>query len=113
MLNEKLKKHIKKCPSVKQAQSLSAQPYYRKGINCGCANELEGVKEEEDVSSELKRKAVYSMTAFQFTSLLNKLMAVHQAICSDIPDSYKAPMACGMWIKGEVDRYETLFPWII
>ena len=97
VLKENLGGHVKRCPLLKQAQSLSLQPFYQKGINAG--NE-----EEENVSSEMKRSAVYSMTVTQFCKLINKIESVHASTCKDILESYKVPEACNMWIKREVDR---------
>ncbi|KAJ6404040.1 hypothetical protein OIU84_012270 [Salix udensis] len=99
VLKENLGGHVKRCPLLKQAQSLSLQPFYQKGINAG--NEEE---EEDNVSSEMKRSAVYSMTVTQFCKLINKIESVHASTCKDILESYKVPEACNMWIKREVDR---------
>ncbi|KAJ6334330.1 hypothetical protein OIU76_008174 [Salix suchowensis] len=98
VLKENLGGHVKRCPLLKQAQSLSLQPFYQKGINAG--NE----EEEDNVSSEMKRSAVYSMTVTQFCKLINKIESVHASTCKDILESYKVPEACNMWIKREVDR---------
>ncbi|KAJ6710662.1 TRNA:M(4)X MODIFICATION ENZYME TRM13-like protein [Salix koriyanagi] len=89
---------LRDVPLLKQAQSLSLQPFYQKGINAG--NE----EEEDNVSSEMKRSAVYSMTVTQFCKLINKIESVHASTCMDILESYKVPEACNMWIKREVDR---------
>ncbi|KAL9360253.1 hypothetical protein Peur_048376 [Populus x canadensis] len=43
VLKENLESHVKRCPLLKQAQSLSLQPFYQKGINAGKEEE-----EEED-----------------------------------------------------------------
>ncbi|CAK7348513.1 unnamed protein product [Dovyalis caffra] len=97
VLNQNLDGHVKRCPLLKQAHSLSLQPFYQKGINAG--------KEEEDsVSSEMKRSAVYSMTVIEFCELINKIESLHASICKDIWESYKVPEACNRWIKREVDR---------
>ncbi|KAJ6729317.1 hypothetical protein OIU85_020257 [Salix viminalis] len=98
VLKENLGGHVKRCPLLKQAQSLSLQPFYQKGINAG--NE----EEEDNVSSEMKRSAVYSMTVTQLCKLINKIESVHASTCKDILESYKVPEACNMWIKREVDR---------
>lgn len=101
VLKENLESHVKRCPLLKQAQSLSLQPFYQKGINAGKEEEEE---EEDNVSSEMKRSAVYSMTVTQFCKLINKIESVHASTCKDIWESYKVPEACNMWIKREVDR---------
>lgn len=100
MLKENLEGHIKRCPLIKQVQSLTLQPFYQKGINAG---------EEEDpdlnyVASELKRNAVYSLTAPEFYKLIGKVESFHALICKDIRDSFKVPEACGIWIKREIGR---------
>ncbi|KAL3604529.1 hypothetical protein D5086_005388 [Populus alba] len=100
VLKENLESHVKRCPLLKQAQSLSLQPFYQKGINAGKEEE----EEEDNVSSEMKRSAVYSMTVTQFCKLINKIESVHASTCKDIWESYKVPEACNMWIKREVDR---------
>lgn len=80
---------------------MTLQPFYQKGVNAG-----RGEEEEEDVdnvSSETKRAALYSMSVPEFFKLIEKIESVHGLICKDISDSYKMPEACNMWIKGEVD----------
>lgn len=120
MLKENLEGHIKRCPLIKQVQSLTLQPFYQKGINAG---EEEDQEEEQItnisnlalpnkpasgtldyVASEFKRNSVYSMTVPEFYELIGKIESVHALICKDIRDSYKIPEACGIWIKREVDR---------
>lgn len=98
VLKENLESHVKRCPLLKQAQSLSLQPFYQKGINAG------EEEEEDNVSSEMKRSAVYSMTVAQFCKLIKKIESVHASTCKDIWESYKVPEACNKWIKREVDR---------
>ncbi|XP_021611493.1 tRNA:m(4)X modification enzyme TRM13 homolog isoform X1 [Manihot esculenta] len=96
VLQENLEGHVKRCPLLKQTQSLSLQPYYQKGINAG--------KEEDNaITSEMKRIAVYSMTVSEFYELIKKIESIHATICDDISESYKIPEACNMWIKREVD----------
>ncbi|XP_065859839.1 tRNA:m(4)X modification enzyme TRM13 [Euphorbia lathyris] len=97
VLKENLDWHVKRCPLLKQQMSLSTQPFYQKGINAG-------KEEDDDITSEMKRKAVYSMTVAEFCKLIGKIESVHASICKDIPESYKIPEACSMWIKREVDR---------
>ncbi|PSS06067.1 TRNA:m(4)X modification enzyme like [Actinidia chinensis var. chinensis] len=55
------------------------------------------------ITSEMKRNAVYNMTATELSKLISKIQAVHSSICTDIQDSYKIPQACGVWINREVD----------
>ncbi|XP_038897016.1 tRNA:m(4)X modification enzyme TRM13 homolog isoform X1 [Benincasa hispida] len=108
VLRENLEGHVKRCPLLKQTQSLAVQPFYQKGINAGEEDLLSS--EESDsglsdcISSEMKRNIVYGMSGPQFHRLLGKIRALHDLICKDIQDSYKIKEACNMWIKGEIDR---------
>ncbi|EOX95394.1 Methyltransferases isoform 1 [Theobroma cacao] len=111
VLQENLEGHVRRCPLLKQVQSLSTQPFYQKGVNAGKDDEQ---KEPEtliptsgsfdNVTSEMKRNALYSLNISQFFDLIRKIESVHAQICKDIKDSYKIPEACGIWIKREVDR---------
>lgn len=85
---------------MKQVQSLSVQPYYQKGVNAG--KDGDG---EDDVTSEMKRNAVYGMDVTAFRNLIKKIEWVYGLICDDIRDSFKIPEACSMWINREIDRY--------
>ncbi|CAB4271841.1 unnamed protein product [Prunus armeniaca] len=123
VLKENLEGHVRRCPLLKQVQSLTLQPFYQKGINAGKeedqeeletfrpegADDLESSNDPEsgsldNILSEMKRNAVYSMTVLDFYKLIEKIEHVHESICKDIQDSYKVPEACGIWIKREVDR---------
>lgn len=118
MLKENLDWHVKRCPLLKQVQSLTLQPFYQKGINAGRDNDDEEEEKVEDlvainkpgsesldnISSEMKRRAVYGMSAPDFCKLIEKIEAVHGLICKDIRDSYKMPEACNVWMKREIDR---------
>lgn len=123
MLEENLEGHLRRCPLLKQVESLTHQPFYQKGINAGQEEdqqEIEAVSSErvEDsalpdepksgefnyILSEMKR-TVYSMSLRDFYKLVEKIESVHKSICKDICESYKVPEACGMWINREVDRY--------
>ncbi|CAI0469794.1 unnamed protein product [Linum tenue] len=97
VLTENLESHVKRCPFMKQARTLSLQPYYCKGINAGKG------EVEDDVSSEMKRHAVYRMSIAEFYKLTEKVQHVHASICDDIRESYKMPEACNMWINREID----------
>uniref|UniRef100_A0A7N0USM8 tRNA:m(4)X modification enzyme TRM13 n=1 Tax=Kalanchoe fedtschenkoi TaxID=63787 RepID=A0A7N0USM8_KALFE len=101
VLEQNLEAHVRKCPLVKQVKSLAEQRYYQKGINGG---DWAGEVRQTIVSSETKRTAVYNMSVAQFSDLLRRIEAVYASICGDIGESYKVPEACGLWIKGEVDR---------
>lgn len=113
MLEENLESHLNRCPLLKQTQSLSRQPFYRKGINAGSDDDEE--KEEKSKSdcvftSEMKRSAVYSMAVPYFLDLIGKIKSVHADVCSTIPDSYRIPEACSIWTNREVDKYSlTIF----
>lgn len=99
VLKENLEGHVKRCPFVKQIESLTLQPYYQKGINSANAEE----EVEEIITSEFKRNAVLSMSLAQFSQLILKIHSLHQSICRHIRDSYKLPEACGIGIKRQVD----------
>ncbi|XP_002515211.2 tRNA:m(4)X modification enzyme TRM13 [Ricinus communis] len=96
VLKENLEGHIKRCPLLKQTQSLSLQPFYQKGINAG-------KEDDDDITSEMKRNAVYSMTVSEFYKLIKKIESIHASLCNDILESFKLPEACNMWIKREID----------
>lgn len=115
MLEENLESHLNRCPLLKQAQSLSSQPFYQKGINAGRDDEEEE-REEEDMApqdstftSEMKRNAVYAMPVPKFSELIAKIKSVHASICNSIPDSFKIPEACSIWTNREIDKYSTKF----
>ncbi|XP_050378772.1 uncharacterized protein LOC126796045 [Argentina anserina] len=123
VLEENLEGHLRRCPLLKQLESLTHQPFYQKGINAGTEEdpqELEVVTSEtvEDsalavdepksgeliyILSEMKR-TVYGMSVPDFYRLVEKIECVHKSICKDIYESCKVPEACGMWVKREVDR---------
>ncbi|KAF5732056.1 Methyltransferases isoform 1 [Tripterygium wilfordii] len=107
VLEENLEGHVKRCPFLKNVQSLALQPYYHKGINAGSeevGQQRNTLSLDKDITSEMKRSAVYSMSIPEFQDLLRKIRNIHSSICKDIRDSYKIPEACGIWIKREVDR---------
>lgn len=113
VLSENLEGHMKRCPLLKQAQSLSSQRFYQKGINGGKDDEDEGDEKGaaaptlaslENATSLMKRNAVYSMTVPEFSILISKIQSIHSSIRNDIRDSYRVPEACDIWIKREVDR---------
>ncbi|KDP35241.1 hypothetical protein JCGZ_09400 [Jatropha curcas] len=97
VLKENLDGHVTRCPLLKQTQCLSLQPFYQKGINAG-------KEEEEDITSEMKRNAIYGMTVSEFCKLIKKIESIHALICKDIVESYKMPEACNVWIRREIDR---------
>ncbi|KAM7495765.1 hypothetical protein LguiA_020179 [Lonicera macranthoides] len=121
VLQENLESHCKRCPLLKQAQSLSLQPFYQKGINSGkeeddiiCkpttptgthADADASIKDSFDnITSEMKRKAVYAMNVTDFSKLITKIQSIHASICNDICHSQKIPNACDIWINRQVDR---------
>lgn len=115
MLQENLEGHVKRCPFLKQTQSLSLQPFYQKGINAGDEDE-DGAPlsnswtgHPDNVTSEMKRNAVYGLSVPEFCSLIDKIKSVHELMCRDIRDSFKVTDACDIWIKGQVDRYLKMF----
>ena len=114
VLSENLEGHMKRCPLLKQTQSLSSQPFFQKGINGGKDDEDGGDEKGamvptlaslENTTSVMKRNAVYSMSVTEFSKLINKIQSIHSSICNDIRDSHKVPEACDIWIKREVDRF--------
>lgn len=117
MLEENLSSHLNRCPLLKQAQSLSRQPFYQKGINAGTEDDVEQEEEKEEnfppkgstFTSEMKRNAVYAMSVPKFLGLIAKIKSVHESRCSSFPDSYKIPEACSIWTNREVDKYEEAF----
>ncbi|KAF6172218.1 hypothetical protein GIB67_024840 [Kingdonia uniflora] len=115
VLKENLEAHIKRCPLLKQTQSLEQQPYYNKGINASMEDEGEGEGEEEDpnldsekpgnvTTSNMKRSAVYKMGVPELLGLISKIRSIHGSVCKDIRDSYKIPDVCGVWLQNEVER---------
>ncbi|QHO05739.1 uncharacterized protein DS421_14g448650 [Arachis hypogaea] len=114
VLEENLKGHVKRCPLLKQVQSLSLHSFYRKGINAGSDGEQEdkevlGVDDSrlpaKTVSSEMKRNALHNMSVPEFCNLLEKIESIHESFCKDIQDSFQMPEVCRMWIKtGEENR---------
>jgi tRNA:m4X modification enzyme len=120
VLKENLDGHVKRCPLLKQVQSLTLQPFYQKGINAGRDDAVNDEEQEEgedlgainkpvlgsldDISSEMKRRAVYGMSVPEFCKLIEKIEDVHGLICKDIRDSYNMPEACNIWINREIDR---------
>ncbi|KAE8696998.1 peroxidase 5 [Hibiscus syriacus] len=79
VLQENLGGHLKRCPIVKQAQSLSTQPFYQKGVNVGKEDEQQD-QETENVTSEIKRNAVYSLNISEFFEVIRKIESVHARI---------------------------------
>lgn len=107
VLEENMEGHLKKCPLLKQTQSLLSQPYYQKGINQATHDSLQPQQEEEEVefTSKMKRNWVYNLSVPQFYELLSKIRCIHTCICKDnIEFSYKVPPACDLWIKRQMDR---------
>ncbi|XP_021769971.1 tRNA:m(4)X modification enzyme TRM13 homolog [Chenopodium quinoa] len=96
VLEENMEGHLKKCPLLKQSQTLSLQPYYQKGIN--------QQQQDADFTSEMKRNWVYNLSIPQFSYLLSKIRSLHTLICKDIELSYRIPHACDVWIKRQNDR---------
>ena len=113
VLEQNLEGHVKRCPLLKQVQSLYLQPYYRKGINAGSEGEHENRQTlrnndtpSDNISSEMKRNAVYRMTIPEFYNLIEKIESVHESLSKYIEDSYQMPEVCDLWIKSGVeDRY--------
>lgn len=108
VLEQNLKGHVKRCPLLKQVQSLSVQPFYQKGINAGSdGEETHGVDDSrlptETVSSEMKRNALHEMSVPEFCKLIEKIEFLHDSLCKDIQDSVQMPEVCSLWIKRGVE----------
>ncbi|KAG8389613.1 hypothetical protein BUALT_Bualt02G0247300 [Buddleja alternifolia] len=121
VLDENLESHLSRCPFLKQAQSLSCQTFYQKGINAGREDnddddDDEGGEGEEEgdehkiapkdstFTSEMKRNAVYALSVPQFCELIAKIKTLHASICNCIPHSYRIPEACSIWTNRQVDK---------
>lgn len=110
VLKQNLKGHVKRCPLLKQVQSLSDQPFYDKGINAGSDGEEEtsGVDDSRlptmTVSSEMKRNTLHEMSVAEFCNLIEKIEFLHESLCKDIEDSVQRPEVCRLWIKRVGDR---------
>ncbi|XP_057445522.1 uncharacterized protein LOC130737712 isoform X2 [Lotus japonicus] len=111
VLEQNLKGHVKRCPLLKQAQSLSVQPFYQKGINAGSDGEQEEEESGVDdsrlptatISSEMKRKALHSMSVPEFCTLIEKIESFHDSLCKDVQESVQMPEVCRLWIKRGVE----------
>lgn len=112
VLEQNLKGHVKRCPMLKQVQSLSLQPFYQKGINAGSDGEQEeetlGVDDSRlstvTVSSEMKRNVLHRMSVPEFCNLIEKIESFHESLCKDIQDSFQMPEVCSLWIKSGVEE---------
>ncbi|KAL9227662.1 hypothetical protein vseg_003324 [Gypsophila vaccaria] len=102
VLERNLQAHVTKCPLLKQSQTLSLEPFYRKGINGGTPDSAH--LHEPDASSHMKRTLVHSFTPPQFSALLSKIRAIHSSLSNHIPFSYKLPLAFDVWIKSLIQR---------
>lgn len=115
VLSQNIEGHVKRCPLLKQVQSLSLQPFYRKGINAG-SEEEETLRVYDStlpkpvtmpldsISSEMKRNAVHSMSLLQFSNLIEKIESVYGSFSNDIEDSYQNSEVCNRWIKCAVEH---------
>lgn len=118
VLQENLEGHMKRCPLLKQVQSLTCQAFYRKGINGGrveeedeavapiiiSRNDSTSCPLNDNPSSAMKREAVNRMPVQEFTKLIRRIESIHGSICSNIQDSHRLPKACDVWITKEIDR---------
>ncbi|XP_051141621.1 uncharacterized protein LOC127258711 [Andrographis paniculata] len=112
VLEGNLPSHLNRCPLKKQAQSLSRQPYYQRGINAGKEDMGEGEAGEEttatpkdsNFTSEMKRALVHAMPVSKFIGLIAKIKSAHASICTIIRDSYMVPQSCSIWTDREVDK---------
>lgn len=114
VLEQNLKGHVKRCPLLKQAQSLSLQSFYQKGINAGSDGEEQQEEETSGfdgsrlptttVSSEMKRNDVHKMSVTEFCNLIEKIESLHESLCKDIQESFRMPEVCSLWIKTRVEE---------
>ncbi|KAI9099003.1 hypothetical protein K1719_024770 [Acacia pycnantha] len=120
VLKQNVERHVKRCPMLKQVQSLSLQPFYRKGINAGREDEETlSVRDSispkpltvplDNVSSEMKRDIVHNMSVLEFSNLVGKIESVYESFSNDIQDSYRIPEACSRWIKCAVEERKLPF----
>ncbi|KAG9459903.1 hypothetical protein H6P81_004411 [Aristolochia fimbriata] len=118
ILQENLEAHIKRCPSVKQAQALQAQPFYKKGVNGGMdeVDEVEEVLARSNISfnkpflessvlsSVAKRDAICRLSVVELSQLFGKIKSIHNSFASTILESYAIPEACSRWLNQQVER---------
>jgi tRNA:m4X modification enzyme len=113
VLEQNLKSHVKRCPLLKQVQSLSNQPFYQKGINAGSDGEkldeeTSGINDSRlltmTISSEMKRNALHRMSVPDFCNLIEKIESVHESLCKDIQDSFQMSEVCSLWIKSKEEE---------
>lgn len=81
----------------KHALELEAQPFYKKGVNCGGGEGAKGF-----VRSEAKRSEIYRLTVPEFLSLVQKIKAVHSSLGKEIylRESFISSRACAEWLEG-------------
>ncbi|CAA7398548.1 unnamed protein product [Spirodela intermedia] len=79
VLKRNLDSHIARCPVRKHALELEAQPFYKKGVNCGGGEGAKGF-----VRSEAKRSEIYRLTVPEFLSLVQKIKAVYSSLPKEI-----------------------------
>ncbi|KAK7308669.1 hypothetical protein VNO77_42289 [Canavalia gladiata] len=109
VLEQNLKGHVKRCPMLKQVQSLSVQPFYQKGINAGSDGEEETSRFDDSrlpymtVTSEMKRNDLHKMSVPEFCNLIEKIESLHESLCKDIQDSIQMPEVCSLWIKSGIE----------
>lgn len=90
---------------------MSVQPFYQKGINAGSDGEQEEEESGVDdsrlptatISSEMKRKALHSMSVPEFCTLIEKIESFHDSLCKDVQESVQMPEVCRLWIKRGVE----------
>ncbi|KAL3531561.1 hypothetical protein ACH5RR_010883 [Cinchona calisaya] len=104
VLQQNLENHLRRCPFLKQAQSLSLKPYYQNGINAGTDDH------QHDATSEMKRHAVYHVPLPQFFDLLAKIKTIHATVCNHLQYSFKIPQVCAAISTNnrQVDRYPAI-----
>ncbi|KAL6008751.1 hypothetical protein ACLOJK_021977 [Asimina triloba] len=109
------------------------QPFYKKGVNGGkdedsvmyvdaaviaskevenpvpSTSTLKSSSEPSNISSEMKRDAIYKMSTPEFFDLLKRIKLIHGSVVQNIKESYTVPKACDKWRTKQLDRYELSF----
>ncbi|XP_078445079.1 methyltransferase isoform X2 [Wolffia australiana] len=99
VLKRDIESHIPRCPKRKNALKLEAQPFYKKGINCGG-----GDGTAEFRKSNAKKNDIYQLSVPDFLGLIKKIKALHSAISEEVlplRESFILSEPCRQWIEGE------------
>ncbi|KAK9142280.1 hypothetical protein Syun_011680 [Stephania yunnanensis] len=95
--------HVKRCPFLKQGQSLRMHPFFKEGINAGTDDDQNG-EESVVTTATMKRDYVFKMSVSEFVGLIEKIELIHKSLCSNLKDSsYKIRGACREWMNEEIN----------